>query len=305
MRLDTVENLFYDLKEYQIPKFCQVRTEMTNNCGYHCFMCPHQMMTRPKGVMSIEDLNILLDRLDFIKYELDIHLHGYGEALLVNDLPERCKIITSRKPNFTPYIFTTLGVKRDEKYFDKLFKNGLGKLLISCYGYDQKSYKAVTGTDNFELVKNNIKTILKLYKKYGFMLRIQLDDFKNQYPGNYDIAEIKKLKASFIQWLVDQGMPENMIFGQQLHNFGSGFNTFPVYKKTVPCSILWGSRRSQLNVSWNLNIFPCSYDFDTKFIWGNLRESSLEQIFQSQRRINFLHSMVDTPPQYVQRLLFL
>lgn len=287
-----LENLYNELSEFSVPKFCQIRTEMTNNCAYHCFMCPRSQLTRTKGIMSIEDLNLMLERLDFIKYELDIHLHGYGEALLCNDLPKRCKIITSRKPNFTPYIFTTLGVKREEDYFEALFKNGLGKLLISCYGYDSETYKAVTGRDTFELVKRNIKTVINLQKKFGFQLRIQLDDFKEQYPSVYEQNKLKNLKLEFIDWLLESGMAKDRIFGQELHNFGCGFDEFPVFDKTVPCSILWGSRRSQLNISWDLNVFPCSYDFNTEYIWGNLKKQSLEEIFKGEARKNFLQKML-------------
>ncbi len=276
----------------KVPKFTQIRLETTNNCGYHCFMCPRAKMTRPIGKMSIEDLKLVLDKLDFIKYELDFHMHGYGEAFICDDLPERCKIVTSKKPNFTPLIYTTLGYKKDKEWIESLFANGLGKVVVSLYGYDKKTYQAVHGVDRFEIVKENLEFIANLRDKYGFKLSVCLDDFKDKYPlpKFYSKHKLYKLKQKFIKYLHSLNIYD--ISGQILHNFGDGFDDLSTIKKTVPCSICWGNRRQHLSISWDLNIHPCAYDYDCTVIWGNLRHSSLEEIYKSKAHLDFIKSLL-------------
>lgn len=278
------------LKLDKIPKFTQIRLETTNNCGYKCFMCPRQKMTRKIGKMSMDDLSFVLDCLDFIKYELDFHLHGYGEALICDDLPERCELITTRKTNFTPLIYTTLGYGKSDEWFERLFAKGLGKVVVSLYGYDKETYKSVHGVDRFDLVKHNLELLVKLQSKYGFKLSVCLDDFKNKYPLPrwYTFKKLNKLRQDFKNYLFGLGITD--ITGQILHDFGDGFSNLGNLTKTVPCSICYGNRRQHLSISWDLNIHPCAYDYDCSVIWGNLREKSLQEIYASEEHLDFIKS---------------
>ena len=117
------------LKLDTVPKFTQIRLETTNVCGYNCFMCPRRKMTRKVGTMSMDDLSYVLDCFNFVKYELDFYLHGYGDSFICDDLPARCKLVSTRKPNFTPFIVTTLGYIKSKRWIESLFENGLGKIL--------------------------------------------------------------------------------------------------------------------------------------------------------------------------------
>lgn len=290
--MDTIENnkkLFEELKLNEVPKFTQIRLETTNNCAYHCFMCPKKRMTRPIGIMSIDDLNLVLDRLDYIKYELDFHMHGFGDVLICDDFPQRLKLVTSRKINFTPLIYTTLGYKRDQNWIESLFDNGLGKVVVSLYGYNRETYKAVHGVDYFDLMKENLEFISKIKNKYGFKLEICLDDFgkKYPYPNGYNNKKLNTLKRDFIQYLHTLNIDN--ISGQILHNFGDGFNDLSNIKKTVPCSICWGNRRQHLSISWDLNVHPCAYDYDCSVIWGNLKNMTIEEIYQSKEYKDFIN----------------
>lgn len=277
----------------KVPKFTQIRLETSNICHYNCFMCPRKKMTRKVGTMSINDLNYVLDYFDSIKYELDIHIHGFGEAFICDDLPLRCKLITTRKPNFTPYITTTLGCNRDKPWLESLFKNGLKKMDVSLYGYDRETYKKVHGVDKFDTVKENLEFISSLRGKYNFTLRVCLDEFGKNYPlpKGYTHTGIKTLKTDFTKYLNRLGITN--IICLPLHNFGSGFKNMGKNPKTVPCSVVWGNRRRHIAISWDLNVSPCSYDYDCSVVWGNLRENSLEEIYKSPKRIEFIKSILE------------
>ena len=293
------EKLSSAIKVNEIPKFTEIRLETTNVCGYKCFMCPRNKMTRKVGVMSIKDFNYVLDVFDYIKYELNFHLHGYGEAFVCQDLPQRLALLASRKPNFNPVIVTTLGYKRDANWIESLFKNGLRNIYISMYGYDDKTYYAVHGIDRFNLVKNNLQLLTELQKKYGFNLNICLDQFGKNYPlpVGYTVEILARLKSDFIAYLNHLGAMNIIV--QPLHNFGDGFSDFYGFKKTVPCSVCWGIRRQHISISWDLNVSPCCFDYDCSIIWGNLKTSSLIEIYRSQNRMDFIksHFMLGTLPK--------
>lgn len=288
-----------NIKIWEIPKLSQIRIETSNKCGYRCFMCPRLKLTRSVGTMPIGDLETLLDRFDYIKYECDMHLHGYGEALLCDDLPERVKLITSRKPNFTPYIFTTLGYAKGADWFEALLRGGLRKILISCYGYDPSTYKAVHGVDRFQTVKENLRLLTSLKRRYpSVKLLVQLDGFGEAYPSGTNPNDLQKLRDNFNRYLLDLGIPEKNIGCQTLHNFGDGFDSLGRSASAIPCSICWGHRRSHLSVLWNMDVVPCAYDYNGDFVWGNLKEQSIEEIFAGEKRNGFIRELLeDHPPK--------
>ena len=276
------------LKLYDIPKITEIRLESTNRCGYNCFMCPRKKMTRPIGTMSIGNLNYVLDCFNEIKYELSLHMHGFGETLLLDDLPQRIELIKTNKPNFAPLIFTTLGYERDEKWIESLFASGLETIVVSCYGYDRETYKNVHGVDRYDLVKNNIEYVASLKNKYGFNVIIAIDNFGEHYPSMSDSQNLLMLRSEFWKLMNDLGMHNK--FDQSLHTFGGeqiGSNTS---SRTLPCSVCWGKRRGHISISWDLRISPCAYDYDCSVIWGNLKVDSLDKIFASSTRMNFIKS---------------
>jgi MoaA/NifB/PqqE/SkfB family radical SAM enzyme len=278
-----VPNIYLNLlKIYEIPKFSQIRLETTNRCGYNCFMCPKRKMTRPVGTMTMEDLQYLIDVFKYIKYEFDVHMHVFGDCLISDDLPDRIHLITSQKPNFTPVIFTTLGYARDRKWLESLFSNGLGKIFISLYGYDHKSYKAVHGVDKFEVVIENLRFLTMLKNRYRFQMRILLDEFDGVYPDKIQGQEYQRLKLKFKSYLRVLDISEEDIGHQVIHRFGNSFSCAPIYEKSTPCSIIWGLRRSHISILWNLDVSICCFDYNGNIIFGNLKENNLEDIYNSK-----------------------
>ncbi len=290
-----MEKIIDDLKLNEVPEFKQIRLETTNMCGYNCFCCPRSKMTRKQGIMPIEDLSLVLQKLDYIKYFCIFMLHGYGESLIVKDLPERVKMIKDMKPNFSTFIISTLGYDVEKLWgggLYKLFNSGLDSMNVSLYAYTKEDYAILHGKDSFDIVKENLKTVAQLMKTFNFKLKIQLDDFGELAPKNCQKGHDKKQK-DFIDFLYAIGFSEENIQYQKLHNFGSGFDDKTIHKKDVPCSICWGCRKEHLCLTWDLNVIPCSYDYNADFIWGNIKNQSLEDIFKSESRMKFIKNLLN------------
>ena len=83
-------------KENVIPHFEQIRIENTNRCGYKCVMCPRDKHTRKQGLMPTKDFELVLDHIG--SFEGELHLHGFGEALLDKNLPDKVRLAKKKMP---------------------------------------------------------------------------------------------------------------------------------------------------------------------------------------------------------------
>ena len=75
-----------------------------------------------------------------------------------------------------------------------------------------------------------------------------------------------------------------------LHNFGDGRNYFAPDRDTTVCSVVNGERREHLNVSWNLKVLPCCFDYNGDIVYGDLREQSIFEIYHGEKYQKFIAS---------------
>lgn len=255
------------------PHFDQIRIENTNYCGYRCLMCPRDKHTRKQGVMSCEDFALVLSRIP--PFSGEVHLHGFGEALLDKSLPEKVRLCKKHLPAALVGNYTTLGVPHKESYFFDLIDSGIDALVVSCYGYTQEGYRAVHGRDTFEIVKRNLETIAKIRTLLESPLRLEVIP-----PGEEMLLSLQTAKESqdtFKTWVESLGFafaPE-----RRLHNYGDGRS----YNRPSDrlCPVVQGMRRSILQITWDLKVIPCCYDYNATISFGSLRENTLQEIFSS------------------------
>jgi hypothetical protein len=186
--------------EYFIKNLRRIQIESTNNCIYHCTMCPHDEMKRQKGYMSIDGLNWILENIIAYNPEFSgrFHLHGTGECLLDKHLAEKINIIQNKLPGAYIELFSTLGYELPESEFEALINNGLKAIWVSCYGTDSRSYQAIHGVDKFDLVMHNLNEMEGLKKKYSerFSVNIQ-GPFKITDKPSHDIFKQSMLDRGF------------------------------------------------------------------------------------------------------------
>lgn len=245
--------------------FQEIRIENTNSCRYKCWFCPRELHERVQGVMSIDDFKILLRRLPDDCQSID--LHGYGEPLLDSDLAEKVKLAKRKWPSSRLRIITTMGVSKGAGKIAALAEAGLTSVEISYYGTDKDSYKRAHGVNAYDLATANIAE-LQAMNLPNFEVVVR--SLEGADRGNED--ELEKEVSS-----IEKG---------KLHNFGSGreFNAAP---KGV-CSVVDGLRSRILQVTWQLDVIPCCFDYNAEVKLGNLREQELEEIFSSSTYQSFV-----------------
>ncbi len=264
-----------------MPQFLEVHIENTNSCRYRCVMCPRDQHTRALGYMSIEDFTLTLQRLG--SFDGHFHLHGFGEPLLDRKLAQKVKILKTHFPNSKAHIFSTLGVRLQEDTFNQLADAGLDSIGVSLYGYTPQSYQAVHGYDGFALVKKNLQALSIAMQRPQSHLHTTIKLASDNIASTLPIASLDKQPA-FTDWL--QGLGFSILPWGYVHNYGDG-RTYNAPNPDKLCPVLNGMRKYILNITWDLNVIPCCYDFNASIIFGNLRTQTLEEIFDSPEYLRF------------------
>lgn len=264
-----------------VPLFHEVHIEGTNACGYKCFMCPREELHRRIGFMSLEDFSLVMDRLG--SFSGVFHLHGFGEALLDRHFIEKVSLVSCKQPKAKSLVFSTLGVPLKEDFFSSVLDAGLDTMAISLYGFSEEEYQKVHGRKNFSLVKKNLQSLsLAMRREQGpFSAYIKV-------PGEKIISSLPIAtapdKLSFCRWAEELGF--EIREWSYLHNYSDGRQYNPPGESL--CPVINGKRKHILNISWNLDVLPCAYDFNGTIRFGNLRTHSLEEIFSSPEYLAFL-----------------
>lgn len=268
-------------------RFSEVRIENTNRCGYRCFFCPREEMTRRQGVMPLEDLSLILDRVG--GHDGLVDLHGFGEPLLDKLLPEKVALVAARWPAAEPRFYSTLGVKVPPDYFARLVEAGLRHVEVSFYGFDAASYREAHGADRYPVARENLVRLCEAQRASGGRLNVVVRAFPKHDTVKQPGATAERL-AEFQGWL--DGLGVSVLRERDLHNYGDGREYNPA-GAGAPCSVVWGYRRRVLQITWDLWVIPCCFDSDAEVRLGNLRSQSLEEIFSGPAYEEFIRCHVE------------
>ncbi len=255
-------------------EFDEIRIENTNRCGYHCVFCPRELHVRTQGVMSVEDLALILDRLS-PQHRGSVDLHGFGEPLLDEFLITKAAMVRARWPETRIRIYSTLGVRHSPELMARLAESEIDEINVSLYGHDAESYQAIHGRDRWDEAHANLHDLTNALEKTGGKLRVVVrrtpvhdeEDFGDNQPERREAMETQ---------LAGQGVAG--FVERSLHNYGRGRAYNEPGRQSV-CSVTWGLRKRILQITWDLNVIPCAFDFNGDVKLGNLRHQTLDQIF--------------------------
>lgn len=252
--------------------FKQIRIENTNACPCKCLICPREKMTRRVGTMSLEDFSLVLKRLDF-SYEQILHLHGYGEPLLDPYLIQKVQMSRRQWPRAEIQFYSTLGVPVEKDFFSKIINAGVSTIYVSCYGWDEKSYRAFHGVDHFSQVLENLRHLCEAKKLCGNLMVLLW--FSGKEMMDACLVQEKK-RALFLRKLQEMGI--DGIAEQELHNFGDG----RTYHRDVQRRCFRLLPIEILQITWDLKVIPCCFDYNAQMPLGDMRLQTLKEIFDGR-----------------------
>lgn len=247
--------------------------EPTNKCNLKCKMCPHgrKEVRLEKGIMDMGIFRKIINQA--AHFETDINLFMGGESLLH---PQLMDMIRYMKQNNIPSRLYTNATLLTPEISEEMILSGLGHITFSFDGMHKETYEDYRKGAGFEKTLENIRQFLaakrELKQKRPFTV-IQCLEFEKT-------LNKPALKKQFRE-LFDKRMVDAFTFIQP-HSFGGACKDFSIAKDRrgySPCAFLWYS----MSVMWDGTVVPCCVDMFKKYPIGNVKDASLEELWNSDR----------------------
>jgi MoaA/NifB/PqqE/SkfB family radical SAM enzyme len=242
-----------------------VEIEPTNNCNTRCFHCPHETITRPKGLMEWETYVLVADQVRAYSDDFSIEYAGMGDPLLNPRFYDFVKYISPH--GFTSA--TTNATALTQKNMEKVLDAGLGRLTISFNGTDPELYELMMGGLSFRRAEDHLKMALEMSK-----------GSRTQVGANVSVTrQTQDHLVQIRQYLEDAGVTD--IFFSKCHHRG-GFLKGDLVCRTPPppsddfrCDIF----TKTVFVAWTGQVLSCCHDLAGDNVIGDLRSETLAEIF--------------------------
>lgn len=309
-----LENKFEELRNKQ-PVVYNIET--TNACNMVCKMCPRTtMMTRPIETINPETFIRVIDQLkphskelwatwvDFVAKEYGIkeddmsenhfflhiipkviQLHGYGDPLLDKHMTEYVALLKER--GFYSYFSCNPANINLEKTYD-MMQSGLNYIKYSIESVDDKVHKEIRGeASNFKESYEKIMKVLD-YKKENNLNTVvvitmldlnrtnQKEDFDKLLKAFEGLDVYIYLKSEDQQW-----------YRKDFHG-----------TKSVHWSELCKHPWMTMTIKSNGEATMCMEDYNNEIILGNVKESTLYDIWNGNKYSRFRKDHFDINPEF-------
>jgi radical SAM protein with 4Fe4S-binding SPASM domain len=278
--------------------FAVFNIELTNECPMKCVMCPRtNNMTRDIGFMDFGLFTKVIDELVEANPEYaaknEVWLHHFGESLTHPDFPKFIAYASSKG------VYACLSINPimlNLKVSRALLEARPSKLLISLDGHDDESFENIRGVKRaYTRSKENLLRFLELKKELKSKTKVimsminfelnqeSINEMSSYWRGVEGIDQF--LNKPFVNWNGD---------ANDVNRFKNEQNT-PAPLEKVTCGYPW----DKMTIAWDGDVVPCCYDYDKKYVLGNVRQESLASIWNGPKmralRREFSSNKVENP----------
>lgn len=264
----------YRRKKVLLP-YLPVRlwVEATSICNLRCVMCPNKDLKKEeKGFIEFGLFQKIIDEAR--SFVFDANLIHRGEGLLHPDFPRLVKY--AHDAGITTKFHTNATLLDEEKSL-ALIEAGLDQISFSFDGYDKKTYERIRVNADFNKTIANIVNFLKAKQKLNSKKPYTILELIN-FPDLYQPVD-RRQRREFLDNF--QGLPLNRVEIKEMHNWAGETGATRKTRKYSPCTFLWQA----LIIFWDGSVLPCTQDFHGYYILGNVKESSLAQIWNGEKMV--------------------
>lgn len=241
----------------------RINVEITNHCNQRCRLCPRLELTRPLGFMAPEVFARVA--AECARHSTTLWLHFLGEPLLHRGLIDM--IAVARRAGVSTVGLSTNAVALGT-YTEALLSVGLDRLECSIDALDRERYHEIRGRDHFERVTENVRAFLARKQALGLDSPITSLQFMHS-------AELAATLPQVVECWRELLGPRDFIMTIEPASFLGAIATAPTTRPRTPCRWLFES----LLVLQDGTVTMCGADWDAQAPLGNLREDTLEQIW--------------------------
>jgi len=260
--------------------------EVSSACQLKCPLCPlgNGRLARPRQLMKRQTFKRIVD--DIGDYIYHININGMGEPLLNENI---CEMISFAKvKNIYVDLYTNLQIKNQD-VIEGLVEASLDAILISCDGATKDIYEKYRVRGDFNRLINNIKVLIETKKRAKSIkpqVNIQCILFEhneNQLPQMTKLvrslqADNLVIKRPFLFWGDETDGSKFLPQNEQVN----------MYQKNQKKLCWKGKTKSKCDLLWSSSVIladgavaPCCFDYDGKFIFGNINQDSFTAIWNN------------------------
>lgn len=244
----------------------EIGIDSTNRCNLNCIMCRRQEMKRPLGNMDLELFKKIIDEGSrFLEF---VWLQDYGEPLLHKDISKMIRYCRKKK---VPCGISTNALLLSKEVGKEILGAELAYILFAFDGASKETYERIRKGSNYEKVVENIRNFLNIKKrmKSGIFVAVQCI---------YMEETEKEIEAFRKMWRLP-GV--NALRLRQLTYSADRYGPQSKFKNPIPplpCYWLWRNP----HIKWDGVMVPCCQDVNAVYNLGNLKNSSLVELWNSQ-----------------------
>ncbi|MCK4597198.1 SPASM domain-containing protein, partial [bacterium] len=251
----------------------------TNRCNLACIMCPNKDFK--KSDLGFLDFDLYRKIIDEAKdFVYDMNLHHRGEATLH---PRLVDMIRYAKERGIPIKLHTNATILTGNLSQELIRSGLDLISFSFDGYTPETYESIRIRAKFETTLNKIHRFLELKRSLNGdrpKTVMEIMEFSDRPFKESD-------KRKFLENLTARGLDRIII--KRPHNWAGNVDLkAAMSEKFSPCTFPWHAQV----ILWDGRVGPCPHDYMAEIVLGDVRESSLRDIFNNSRTQRLRHQMI-------------
>lgn len=233
-------------------------------------MCPNKDLKKEdRGYMDETLYNKIID--EACHFVFDINLAHRGESLLH---PRLVDMILYAKESKLYTRLHTNGSLLTEDLSRKIIGSGLDRLSFSFDGNSKEAYERIREGGDFDKTTQNIIRFLEIKqvtKSKTPETSIEVINFESL-PDAELKAEKKRFQSRF------KNLPLDSFVSKDMHNWAGEIEKAREHDNYSVCPFPWNA----LVIFWDGAVLPCTQDFFGQYIVGNVKDSSLEEIWNGE-----------------------
>lgn len=281
---------------------------LSNRCNASCIWCPSTRGTKHNYDMPFETVKKIVDELVASKAQIKmIHLSENGEALYNKDFLKIARYIKEHLPDTAINLLSNFGLMTPKIARSLLEEKLLSSIQVNIDGHDEESYRAVKGI-SFKSVIRNVKKFLALRAvidpEFNFHINVMpafeyvltVDTFLKALPSNAkenvpfsSYEEVVKTLRKFVPNNVRISHSKSGLWAEG-KLITSGAARPEVDMRQLDCPLIFRVENEAF-IAPNGDWYPCCLDDNHDIVLGNVLESSLEEIYNSEKRKTFISNL--------------
>ncbi|MBI4867616.1 MAG: radical SAM protein [Candidatus Wallbacteria bacterium] len=269
----------------RFPKNVMIQT--TTACNAACTFCPHPQIKEEvsQGDMDEALFRKIVDELATHAPILRILMYLMNEPLLDPRLAERIDYAKERNPKATVHLLTN-GVLLG-KMGEKLLRSNLDWIGLSVHALKEETYHKLMGLTHFE-GERGIKRILE-----DFCVKA-VEQKGAEYVNVKIIRDKRYLEQQEAQDAVrfwrDLGLTRVEYYEEPMTRAGNVRWLPPVAHSGIEgCNSIWAME--MVHILYNGDVIACCNDWRRDLVFGNVREQSIEEVWNGPIRRQFLREV--------------